>query len=78
MKKAAIILFFTTSNRRHLMPRQMMENERSTAINPSETTEETVSLSDRFGLWIGFHSIDQETYIEMVKEYIIFSIQIGY
>ena len=50
----------------------MMENERSTAINPSETTEETVSLSDRFGLWIGFHSIDQETYIEMVNEYVNF------
>jgi predicted AAA+ superfamily ATPase len=66
------IVFYATSNRRHLMPRQMMENERSTAINPSETTEETVSLSDRFGLWIGFHSIDQETYIEMVKEYINF------
>jgi len=59
------------------MPRQMIENERSTAINPSETTEETVSLSDRFGLWIGFHSIDQETYIEMVREYInFFNIQI--
>ena len=66
------IVFYATSNRRHLMPRQMMENERSTAINPSETTEETVSLSDRFGLWIGFHSIDQETYIEMVKEYVNF------
>jgi len=47
-----------------------MENERSTAINPSETTEETVSLSDRFGLWIGFHSIDQDTYLEMVDEYV--------
>ena len=66
------IVFYATSNRRHLMPRQMMENERSTAINPSETTEETVSLSDRFGLWIGFHSIDQETYIEMVREYVNF------
>ena len=64
------IVFYATSNRRHLMPRQMIENERSTAISPSETTEETVSLSDRFGLWIGFHSIDQETYIEMVDEYI--------
>ena len=71
------IVFYATSNRRHLMPRQMMENERSTAISPSETTEETVSLSDRFGLWIGFHSIDQQTYIEMVREYInFFSIQI--
>ena len=66
------IVFYATSNRRHLMPRQMIENERSTAINPSETTEETVSLSDRFGLWIGFHSIDQETYIEMVNEYVKF------
>jgi len=54
------------------MPRQMMENERSTAINPSETTEETVSLSDRFGLWIGFHSIDQDTYLEMIDEYVRF------
>ena len=66
------IVFYATSNRRHLMPRQMIENERSTAINPSETTEETVSLSDRFGLWIGFHSIDQETYLEMIDEYINF------
>ena len=66
------IIFYATSNRRHLMPRQMIENERSTAINPSETTEETVSLSDRFGLWIGFHSIDQDTYLEMIDEYIKF------
>ena len=57
------------------MPRQMIENERSTTINPSETTEETVSLSDRFGLWIGFHSIDQNTYIEMIEEYINFKSQ---
>ncbi len=64
------VIFYATSNRRHLMPRQMMENERSSAISPSETTEETVSLSDRFGLWIGFHSIDQETYLEMVDKYI--------
>ena len=72
------IVFYATSNRRHLMPRQMIENERSTAINPSETIEETVSLSDRFGLWIGFHSIDQDTYLEMVEEYInFFSIQTG-
>ena len=66
------IVFYATSNRRHLMPRQMIENERSTAINPSETTEETESLSDRFGLWIGFHSIDQDTYMEMIDEYINF------
>lgn len=64
------IVFYATSNRRHLMPRQMMENERSTMINPSETTEESVSLSDRFGLWIGFHSIDQDLYLEMVEGYI--------
>ena len=64
------VIFYATSNRRHLMPRQMMENERSSAISPSETTEETVSLSDRFGLWIGFHSIDQDTYLEMVDKYI--------
>ena len=66
------IVFYATSNRRHLMPRQMIENERSTAINPSESTEETVSLSDRFGLWIGFHSIDQDTYMEMIHDYINF------
>ena len=60
------------------MPRQMMENERSSAINPSETTEETVSLSDRFGLWIGFHSIDQDTYLEMIDTYIeYFKIKVG-
>ena len=64
------IVFYTTSNRRHLMPRQMMENERSTMINPSETTEESVSLSDRFGLWIGFHSIDQDVYLEMIDGYV--------
>ncbi|MFL2845629.1 MAG: ATP-binding protein [Candidatus Puniceispirillaceae bacterium] len=70
--RPANIVFYATSNRRHLMPRQMIENERSTAINPSETTEETVSLSDRFGLWFGFHSIDQDTYLEMIDEYINF------
>ena len=64
------LVFYATSNRRHLMPRQMMENERSSAINPSETTEEKISLSDRFGLWIGFHSVDQDTYLEMVDWYI--------
>ena len=64
------IVFYATSNRRHLMPRQMIENERSSAINPSETTEESVSLSDRFGLWIGFHSIDQDIYLEMIEAYI--------
>jgi predicted AAA+ superfamily ATPase len=63
------VLFYATSNRRHLMPRDMIENERSTAINPSEATEEKVSLSDRFGLWIGFHNCDQPTYLAMVDAY---------
>ena len=64
------IVFYATSNRRHLMPRQMIENERGTAINPSEAAEEKISLSDRFGLWIGFHSIDQDTYLEMISWYV--------
>ncbi len=63
------VLFYATSNRRHLMPRDMIENERATAINPSEATEEKVSLSDRFGLWIGFHTCDQEAYFAMVEAY---------
>lgn len=63
------VLFYATSNRRHLMPRDMIENERSTAINPSEATEEKVSLSDRFGLWIGFHNCDQDAYFAMVEGY---------
>jgi predicted AAA+ superfamily ATPase len=63
------VLFYATSNRRHLMPRDMIENERSTAISPSEATEEKVSLSDRFGLWIGFHNCDQATYFAMVEGY---------
>ena len=63
------ILFYATSNRRHLMARDMMENERSTAIHPSEAVEEKVSLSDRFGLWLGFHSCDQETYFAIVEGY---------
>ncbi len=63
------VLFYATSNRRHLMPRDMIENERSTAINPAEAVEEKVSLSDRFGLWIGFHNCDQETYFAMVEGY---------
>jgi predicted AAA+ superfamily ATPase len=63
------VLFYATSNRRHLMPRDMIENERSTAINPSEATEEKVSLSDRFGLWIGFHNCDQPTFLAMVEGY---------
>src|SRR6185503_243624 len=63
------VLFYATSNRRHMMPRDMMENERSTAINPSEAVEEKVSLSDRFGLWLGFHNCGQEEYLAMVDGY---------
>jgi predicted AAA+ superfamily ATPase len=63
------VLFYATSNRRHLMPRDMIENERSTAINPSESTEEKVSLSDRFGLWIGFHNCDQDVFFAMIEGY---------
>jgi hypothetical protein len=63
------VIFYATSNRRHLMPRDMLENERSTAINPSEAVEEKVSLSDRFGLWIGFHKCSQGEYLEMVHAY---------
>jgi len=64
------VLFYATSNRRHLMPRDMIDNERSTAINPSEAVEEKVSLSDRFGLWIGFHNCDQETFFAIVEGYV--------
>jgi predicted AAA+ superfamily ATPase len=67
--RPANVLFYATSNRRHLMPRDMIENERATAINPSEATEEKVSLSDRFGLWIGFHNCDQTTFFAMVECY---------
>ncbi len=63
------VLFYATSNRRHLMPRDMIENERSTAINPAEAVEEKVSLSDRFGLWLGFHASDQATYLAIVEGY---------
>ncbi|MBZ9935465.1 ATP-binding protein [Mesorhizobium sp. BR1-1-16] len=63
------VVFYATSNRRHLLPRDMMENERSTAINPSEAVEEKVSLSDRFGLWLGFHKCSQEDYLAMVHGY---------
>jgi len=63
------VIFYATSNRRHLMPRDMMENERSTAINPSEAVEERVSLSDRFGLWLGFHKCSQDEYLDMVRAY---------
>ena len=65
----ANVLLYATSNRRHLMPREMIDNERSTAINPAEAVEEKVSLSDRFGLWIGFHAIDQVTYLRIVDGY---------
>ncbi len=63
------VLFYATSNRRHLMPRDMIENERSSAINPSEATEEKVSLSDRFGLWLGFHPCGQDEYLAMIRGY---------
>lgn len=63
------VVFYATSNRRHLMPRDMIENERSTAINPAEAVEEKVSLSDRFGLWLGFHQCDQDTYFAIVGAY---------
>ncbi|MGQ9368429.1 ATP-binding protein [Azospirillum sp. A39] len=63
------VVFYATSNRRHLMPRDMIDNERSTAINPGEAVEEKVSLSDRFGLWLGFHNCDQQTFFAMVEGY---------
>jgi predicted AAA+ superfamily ATPase len=63
------VLFYATSNRRHLMPRDMIDNERSTAINPNESIEEKVSLSDRFGLWLGFHNCDQPTFMAMIDGY---------
>jgi predicted AAA+ superfamily ATPase len=63
------VLFYATSNRRHLMPREMMDNERSTAITPSEAVEEKVSLSDRFGLWLGFHNCGQDEYLAMIDGY---------
>ncbi|WP_037067991.1 ATP-binding protein [Allorhizobium undicola] len=63
------VLFYATSNRRHLLPRTMIENEQSTAINPSEAVEEKVSLSDRFGLWLGFHKCGQEDYLAMIDGY---------
>ena len=63
------VVLYATSNRRHLMPRDMIENERSTAISPSEAVEEKVSLSDRFGLWLGFHPCSQDEYLEMIRGY---------
>ncbi|MCX5493604.1 ATP-binding protein [Kaistia dalseonensis] len=67
--RPANVVFYATSNRRHLLPRDMMENERSTAINPHEAVEEKVSLSDRFGLWLGFHKCSQDDYLAMVLGY---------
>ena len=63
------VIFYATSNRRHLLPRDMIENERATAIHPSEATQEKVSLSDRFGLWLGFYPCDQDTYLAIVRAY---------
>lgn len=72
------VAFYATSNRRHLLPRDMMENERSTSINPGEAVEEKVSLSDRFGLWLGFHKCSQDEYLEMVEGYAThFGLRIG-
>ena len=67
--RPANAIFYATSNRRHLMPRDMIENERSTAIHASEATEEKVSLSDRFGIWLGFHNCDQQTFFAMIEGY---------
>ncbi len=67
--RPANVVFYATSNRRHLLPRDMMDNERSSAINPGEAVEEKVSLSDRFGLWLGFHRCSQDEYLEMVAGY---------
>jgi predicted AAA+ superfamily ATPase len=67
--RPANVVFYATSNRRHLMPREMVDNERATAINPGEAVEEKVSLSDRFGLWIGFHNCSQADYLDMVNGY---------
>ncbi|HEV2958229.1 MAG TPA: ATP-binding protein [Xanthobacteraceae bacterium] len=64
------VIFYATSNRRHLVPREMMENERATAINPGDAVEEKVSLSDRFGLWLGFHRASQDEYLAMVEGYV--------
>ncbi len=67
--RPAHVLFYATSNRRHLMPRDMIDNERQTGINPGEAVEEKVSLSDRFGLWVGFHNCDQDTFFAMIEGY---------
>jgi uncharacterized protein len=63
------VLFYATSNRRHLMPRDMIDNERATAISPGEAVDEKISLSDRFGLWLGFHNCDQPTFLDMIRGY---------
>ena len=68
--RPANTIFYATSNRRHLLPRDMIDNERSTAITPGEAVEEKVSLSDRFGLWLGFHKCSQDDYLEMVNGYV--------
>ena len=65
------VVFYATSNRQHLMPRDMIENERSTAINPAEAVEEKISLSDRFGLWLGVHPCDQDDYLKMIRGYCV-------
>ena len=76
--RPANVVFYATSNRRHLLPRDMMENESSTAITPGEAVEEKVSLSDRFGLWLGFHKCSQDEYLEMVRGYVAhYGIKIG-
>ena len=64
------VIFYATSNRRHLMPRNMIDNEQSTAVNPSEAIEEKVSLSDRFGFWLGFHKCSQDDYLDMIDAYV--------
>lgn len=69
-RKPEHIIFYATSNRRHLMPRDIIENERRTGIHPTEAVEEKVSLSDRFGLWLGFHPCNQETYLNMIDTYV--------
>lgn len=68
--RPANVIFYATSNRRHLLPRDMVENERQTGINPGEAVEEKVSLSDRFGLWLGFHASDQDNFLAMIEGYI--------
>ena len=70
--RPANVILYATSNRRHMLPRDMMENERSTAINPGEAVEERVSLSDRFGLWLGFHRCTQDEYLAMVQAYVTY------